>query len=68
VKGFPQGRDEALANPKLGSGCELLRLQTCQGTKIIAEFASALDDQGRPVANLEGNCRFGALESVNDID
>jgi pimeloyl-ACP methyl ester carboxylesterase len=53
VKGFPQGRDEALAKTKLGSGCELLRLQTRQGTKIVAEFASALDDLGRPVANPE---------------
>ena len=53
MPGVAQGKSESVVKTTPGSGCELLRLQTRDGTKIVAEFASALDDQGKPVADPE---------------
>ena len=53
LHGWAQGKPGAIVEIKPGSGCELVRLQTRDGTRIVAEFATALDDQGQRIANPE---------------
>jgi uncharacterized protein len=48
-----QRRSDTIVKIKPGSGCDLVRLQIRDGTKIAAEFAPALDGKGHPMADPE---------------